>query len=318
MMVVAAICWSMGGLLVRTLSITNPWEIVFWRSLFMALFVAGVLTVMHRRGVASAVRGVGRPGLLAGLFLAGTFFFFIGSLTHTTVANTFVLMSVSPFLAALAARAFLGEPVRAPTWIAMAIAFAGIVVMVGGAVDGGQFAGNLMALGVSVCFAAQLTILRKFHATVDMLPMVMIAGLIALAPAFLLAGPFAASPRDLLLLAFMGCVQLGAGCLLATAAARTLSATELGLLALLEPILGPIWVWVLLGEHPGAHALMGGMLVLAAVIANQLFVAWRGRERPHVPAPQASIAQASSATVRTVSPASAATPAPPAARPRTP
>lgn len=318
MMVVAAICWSTGGLLVRALSITNPWEIVFWRSLFMALFVAGVLTVMHRRGVAAAVRGVGRPGLLAGLFLAGTFFFFIGSLTHTTVANTFVLMSVSPFLAALAARAFLGEPVRAHTWIAMAIAFAGIIVMVGGALDGGQLAGNLMALGVSVCFAAQLTVLRRFHATVDMLPMVMIAGLIALAPAFLLSGPFAATPRDLGVLAFMGCVQLGAGCLLATAAARTLSATELGLLALLEPILGPIWVWVLLGEHPGPYALMGGMLVLAAVIANQLFVAWRGRALPHVCAPQVSVAHASSASARTVPPSSAVTPAPPAARPRAP
>lgn len=284
MMVVAALCWSTGGLLVRALSITNPWEIVFWRSLFMTLFVAGVLVVMHRRGVAAAVRGVGRPGLLAGLFLAGTFFFFIGSLTRTTVANTFVLMSVSPFLAALAARAFLGEPVPAQTWVAMAIAFAGIVLMVGGAVDGGQLAGNVMALCVSLCFAAHITVLRRFHATVDMLPVVMVAGLIALLPAFLLAGPFAATPRDLVVLTFMGCVQLGAGCLLATAASRTLSATELGLLALLEPILGPIWVWVLLGEHPGRHALMGGTLVLSAVIANQLFVAWRTRSRMQVTA----------------------------------
>lgn len=258
MMVIASICWSTGGLLVRELSITNAWEIVFWRSLFMAIFVAGVLTVMHRSGVVPAVRSVGMPGVLAGLFLAGTFFFFIGSLTRTSVANTFVLMSVSPFLAALAARAFLGEPVHARTWMAMAIAFTGIVVMVGGAVDGGQLAGNLMALGVSVCFAAQLTVLRRFHATVDMLPMVMIAGLVTLLPAFLLAGPFAATSRDLVILAFMGCVQLGIGCLLSTAASRSLSASELGLLALLEPILGPIWVWVLLGEHPGRPALIGG------------------------------------------------------------
>ncbi len=312
MMVVAAICWSMGGLLVRTLSITNAWEIVFWRSLFMTFFVAGVLVVMHRHGVAAAVRSVGRPGLLAGLFLAGTFFFFIGSLTRTTVANTFVLMSVSPFLAALAARAFLGEPVPVQTWIAMAIAFAGIVVMVGGAVDGGQLAGNVMALGVSLCFAAHITVLRRFHATVDMLPVVMIAGLIALLPAFILAGPFAATPRDLLVLAFMGCVQLGAGCLLATAASRTLSATELGLLALLEPILGPIWVWVLLGEHPGRHALMGGTLVLSAVIANQLFVAWRTRNRMQAPA-----SCGTRTASETCAPAVAARPAP-AARSRTP
>jgi len=276
-MVVGAICWSTGGYLVRQLSITSAWEIVFWRSLFMTLFVAGVLVVMHGRGMPRAVRAAGFPGLAAGFLLAGTFFFFIGSLTRTTVANTFVLMSVSPFLAALAGWYLLRERVPARTWIAMAIAFVGILVMFGGAVDAGQLVGNLLALGVSVCFAAQLTVLRKFHATVDMLPMVMIAGLWTLVPAWALAGPFAATSHDLWVLAFMGCVQLGTGCLLATAASRTLSATELGLLALLEPILGPIWVWVLLDEYPGANALAGGAIVLGAVIANQLVAAWLGR-----------------------------------------
>ncbi len=106
-MVVAAICWSSGGLLVRALSIANAWEIVFWRSLFMTLFVAGVLLVLHGRRMPQAVIAVGQPGLVSGIFLAGTFFFFIGSLTRTTVANTFVLMSVSPFLAAIAGRVFL-------------------------------------------------------------------------------------------------------------------------------------------------------------------------------------------------------------------
>ena len=276
-MIVAAVCWSTGGLLVRQLSITNAWEIVFWRSLFMTAFVAVVLTAMHGRRMPAAVRAAGRPGILAGLFLAGTFFFFIGSLTRTTVANTFVLMSVSPFLAAIASLVFLREPVAVRTWIAMGIAFAGILVMFGGAADAGQLFGNLLALGVSVCFAAQLTVLRKFHATVDMLPMVMIAGLWTLLPAWILAGPFGATPRDLAILAFMGCVQLGTGCLLATAASRTLPASELGLLALLEPILGPLWVWVLMGEHPGRSALAGGALVLAAVIANEALAAWRGR-----------------------------------------
>jgi drug/metabolite transporter (DMT)-like permease len=277
MMIAGAICWSTGGLLVRQLSIHSAWEIVFWRSLFMAAFVAIVLAVMHGRAMPRKVVAVGIPGIVAGAFLAGTFFFFIGSLTRTTVANTFVLMSVSPFLAAIAARLVLKEPVPAHTWAAIAIALAGILVMFGGAVNAGQLTGNLLALGVSVCFAAQLTVLRKFHATVDMLPMVMIAGLWSIVPAFLLAGPFEATPRDLGILTLMGCVQLGIGCLLATAASRSLSATELGLLALLEPILGPIWVWVLMGEHPGSQALLGGALVLSAVVANQLFAAWRGR-----------------------------------------
>ena len=284
-MTVAAVCWSSGGFLVRQLSITDAWEIVFWRSLFMALFVAGVLTVIHGRAMPRAVTAVGLPGLMAGAFLAGTFFFFIGSLTRTTVANTNVLMSVSPFLAALGGRFLLREPVPLRTWLAMTVAFGGIIVMFADSLDAGRVTGNLLALGVSVCFAAQVTLLRKFHATVDMLPMVMIAGLWSVVPAFFLAGPFAATGRDLGILALMGCVQLGVGCLLATAASRSLSATELGLLALLEPILGPIWVWVLMGENPGPQALTGGALVLSAVLANQALGAWRGRGAAIEPLP---------------------------------
>jgi drug/metabolite transporter (DMT)-like permease len=276
-MVVAAICWSSGGLLVRQLSIVGAWEIVFWRSVFMTLFVVGVLIALHRRAMPRAVRDAGLPGVFAGIFLAGTFFCFIGSLTRTTVANTNILMSVSPFLAALAARGILKEPVPRRTWVAMAVAFAGIVVMFAQTADAGRLTGNLLALGVSCCFAAQVTVLRRFHATVDMLPQVMIAGILSVVIAGVLAPTFDATARDLGILALMGCVQLGTGCLLATAASKHLSATELGLLALLEPILGPIWVWLLMAEYPGTATLVGGSIVLTAVFANEAFGVWRTR-----------------------------------------
>jgi len=243
----------------------------------MALFVIGVLVALHGRSMPRAVVAAGWPGIVSGTFLAGTFFFFIASLTRTTVANTNVLMSVSPFLAALAARAILREPVPARTWLAMAVAFAGIVVMFADSLDGGRLAGNLLALGVSCCFAAQVTVLRKFHAEVDMLPQVLVAGVVSLVVAGVVAPAFTATTRDLVVLAIMGSVQLGIGCLLATAASRHLRATELGLLALLEPILGPVWVWVLMGEDPGPATLVGGAIVFGAVIANEAFGAWRAR-----------------------------------------
>ncbi len=276
-MVIASVCWSTGGLFVRLLSFADAWEIVFWRSVFMALFVAAALALMHRDGMPRAVRAVGWPGLLSGAFLAGQFFLFIASITRTTVANTFVLMSVSPFLAALAARAFLHERVPARTWIAMGVAFSGIVVMFSDSLDTGRLAGNLLAIGVSVLFALNVTVLRKVHAQIDMLPTVMIAGVLSIAIALPPALPFEASARDLAILAAMGCVQLGTGCLLLVAASKRLTATEIGLLALLEPILGPIWVWVLLGENPGRLALAGGAIVLSAVLANEAYAAWRGR-----------------------------------------
>jgi len=276
-MVIATTCWSSGGYLVRQLSITGAWEIVFWRSLFMSLFVTGVLAVMHGRRLPRAIQAGGWPVLVSGLFLAGTFFFFIASLTRTTVANTNVLMSVSPFLAALAARLVLKEPVPLRTWVAMAVAFGGIVIMFADSLDAGRLAGNLLALGVSCCFAAQVTVLRRFHATVDMLPQVLVAGVASMLVAGALAPPFSASAHDLAILVVMGAVQLGTGCLLATVASRRLGATELGLLALLEPILGPVWVWVLMNENPGAAALVGGAVVLGAVLVNEAFAAWRTR-----------------------------------------
>jgi drug/metabolite transporter (DMT)-like permease len=276
-MVVAAACWSSGGYLVRQLSITNAWQIVFWRSLFMALFVAGVLLALHRRTLPQRLVAAGWPAVVSGAFLAGTFFFYIGSLTRTTVANTNVLMSVSPFLAAIAARLVLREPVPLRTWIAMSVAFAGVVTMFSRSLDAGQLAGNLLARGVSCCFAAQITVLRRFHATVDMLPQVLVAGVLSLAVAGVIAAPLPIGARDLAVLALMGAVQLGTGCLLATAASRRLSATEIGLLALLEPLLGPVWVWVLMGEHPGPATLVGGAVVLGAVVVNEGFAAWRGR-----------------------------------------
>ncbi|MEO8537937.1 MAG: DMT family transporter, partial [Betaproteobacteria bacterium] len=270
------------------LAITDAWEIVFWRSAFMTLFVVGVLVALHGRATPRAVIAAGAPGLVAGAFLAGTFFFFIASLTRTTVANTNILMSVSPFLVAVAGRAILKEAVPLRTWVAMTVAFGGIVVMFAHAAAGGRVLGNLLALGVSCCFAAQVTVLRRFHATVDMLPQVLIAGVLSATVAGVLASPFTANERDIAILALMGSVQLGTGCLLATAASRSLSATELGLLALLEPILGPLWVWVLMGEHPGAAALTGGAIVLGAVVANELLGAWRRRTQArgidvHVP-----------------------------------
>jgi drug/metabolite transporter (DMT)-like permease len=154
--------------------------------------------------------------------------------------------------------------------------------------DTGRLAGNLLAIGVSVLFALNVTVLRRAHATVDMLPTVMIAGFMSIVIALPLALPFEANGRDLAILAVMGCIQLGAGCLLMVAASRHLTATELGLFALLEPILGPIWVWALLGEHPGRLALAGGAIVLGAVIVNEAYAAWRTRPEPATAAPPAA------------------------------
>jgi len=281
LMIAAALCWSTGGIFVRNVETADGFEIVFWRSLFMVAFLFATLAWWHRGAVWSRIAAVGRAGLLSGALLAATFFFFILSLMRNTAANTFVLMSTGPFFVALFGWIFLRERVPPRTWTAIAVALAGVTLMFADGLDAGRSLGNLLALGVAVAFALNVVVLRRMHASVDMVPAVMIAGLISIAVALPLALPLAPAARDLALLAPMGCVQLGLGCLLMTKATRHLSAGEIGLLSLVETILAPVWVWIGVGERPGALALGGAAIVLGALLANE----WAGlrRARP-VPA----------------------------------
>jgi len=284
LMVAAGLCWSTGGIFVRSVASTDGWEIVFWRSIFMVLFLFAVLTAWHRGEVWAKIRAVGAPGVLAGSLLAATFFFFILSLMRNTAANTYVLMSTGPFFAAIFGAIFLGERVPLRTWLAICVALAGATLMFADGLDAGRTIGNLLALGVAMVFALNIVVMRRMRATVDMVPAVLIAGLISIAVALPFALPLELRGRDLAVLAPMGCIQLGLGCLLMTRATRTLAAGEIGLLSLLETILAPLWVWLGAGERPSALTLAGAAIILGALIANE----WIGLRRAKpVPLPVA-------------------------------
>lgn len=271
LMTAAGLCWSSGGILVRSVSITNAWEIVFWRASFMALFVGIFLIARYGSRTLSYVAAVGFPGVLAGAFLALSFFLFISSVVRTTVANALFLSSTSPLVAALFGWLFLNEHVARRTTVAMMASLLGIALMFADAFGaGGSLVGNLLACGVPLAFGVNIIILRKMGAAVDMVPTVLLAGLIAMPIALLAGWPLTASWHDVGILAVMGTFQLGMGCLLLTLAAPHLSAAEIGLLSLLETILGPIWVWLGIGERPSNTALLGGLVVLTSLVVNQL------------------------------------------------
>ena len=272
LMTAAGLCWSTGGILVRSVTITNAWEIVFWRASFMALFIGIFLIARYGSRTFSHVAAVGFPGVLAGAFLASSFFFFILSVMRTTVANSLFLMSTSPFVAALFGWLFLNEYVPRRTAIAMTISLVGIALMFADAFgpSSGALSGNLLACGVPVAFGANIILLRKMGASVDMVPTILLAGVIAVSIALPTGWPLTASWHDVGVLAVMGTFQLGMGCLLLTLAAPHLAAVEIGLLSLLEPILGPVWVWLGVGERPSDTALLGGLVVLSSLVVNQL------------------------------------------------
>ena len=280
LMIAAGLCWSTGGIFLRNVASTDGWEIVFWRSLFMVAFLFSVLAAWHRGAVWSKIRAVGSAGVLAGALLAATFFFFILSLMRNTAANTFVLMSTGPFFAALFGWVFLRERVPLRTWLAIGVALVGATLMFADGLDAGRTLGNLLALAVASVFALNVVVMRRMHATVDMVPAVMIAGLISMAVALPFALPFDTSARDLAVLAPMGCLQVGLGCLLMTRATRTLAAGEIGLLSLIETILAPLWVWLGTGERPSALALAGAAIVLGALLANEWIGLRRARPAP--------------------------------------
>ena len=272
LMLGAGLCWSLGGIIVRKLTLTDTWEIVFWRAAFMSAFLGVLLVALRGRSAVASVRSIGLAGAVSSVCLAAQIYFFILALSHTSAANTFVLMSISPLLAALVGMLFLRERVAWHTWLAIGFALGGIVIMFGEGLGTGRWLGNVFALCVPLGYACQILFVRKVQGAAgrapDLMPTVFAGAVFAMTPALFLGWPFDATATDVLLLAIMGCVQLGMGCWLMTLAVPHLRAAEMGLLALTETILAPIWVWLGTGEAPAGAALTGGVLIIGALAAN--------------------------------------------------
>ena len=287
----AGVAWSTGGILVRWIDSADAWQIIFYRSLSLALALLLVVAVRHRGGVVQAFARTGWNGALAGICLSGGFVGYVLALYHTSVANAVFMLGTAPFFAAVLGRTFLGEQVRPATWLAMALALSGIGVMVAGSLVVGTIAGNLLALGASLSFAGFNVLLRRGRAN-DMLPCVVVAGLSAAliaAPVIIATsagdgpyGGFGLGQRDLVLCFAMGGVQVGLGLTLFTLGARHVPAVELGLLAMTELVLAPLWVWLGVGEVPSAFTLAGGAIILAAIGYQALSGVRRRRLPPMV------------------------------------
>jgi drug/metabolite transporter (DMT)-like permease len=268
LMVAAPVLWSSAGVVTRHIQRAEPFEQVFWRSLFAFVFVFGVL-LYQRRHPWAAIRAAGVPGLISGLMWALMFTAFIFALSLTTTANALVVMAVSPLLTAVFAWFFLKDPLPARTWIAAGVAAVGIAWMFSTQLSA-HYAGMAIAFLIPVAAAINVVTLRASAAHLDLVPAVMLGGAISCLIALPFALPFDATARDVALLAFLGFFQLGLPCMLLVLASRALLAPEIALLGLLEVVLGPLWVWLGAGEEPAASTLLGGMVVLAALAANEI------------------------------------------------
>jgi drug/metabolite transporter (DMT)-like permease len=268
----AAVCWSTGGLIARLVD-TDPWTTVFWRGLFCAAFLAGVTALREGRRTPDVFLGMGATGLAMAVCFATASTCFIMALHRTSVANVLIIQSLSPFMAGLLGWAWMGERVAGRTWAAMGVALLGSAIMVSRyfytAAAAGSLGGDLLAFTVALSFAAATVLLRR-NRGVRMLPAAALAAALASLVASFAARPGSADLGDLLLLALFGSGQLGLGMILFTTGARRIPVAEAALIAVLESVLGPVWVWLAIGENPGLPSLVGGAIVLAALAGHTL------------------------------------------------
>ena len=261
---------SFGGLIMREIEFGNAWQITFHRNL--AFFIAISLILAKSYGLASfgALTAVGKPGIIAGIFLAIANICFIHSLSITSVANTLFTLSAIPFITAAIAFFVLKEVISLKTFLIMITAFFGIILMVSEGLQTNQFTGMALAFCTALSFSCFAIILRKYN-YLDMIPCLLISSFFVIAITYIVsAGNIFIPIKEIAYCFFWGGVLSGFVNSAFIFATRYLSASEVTLFMLLEFSLGPMWVWLFLNEVVSSQTLAGGAIVIFCVSVNSL------------------------------------------------
>lgn len=278
----SAAVWSFGGAIARYLSVTDSWVAIFWRSLCAGLFLLGFMLWREgRSGTWKLFRAMGWAGFWVGVCFATASTCFVVALGYTTVANILLMQAGAPLIAALAGALLFRERIGMPTWLAILAVIVGVGIMVSNAVAGRVSpVGDGLALLMAVAVAGA-TVLTRRHAEVGMMPAVFLGTVIAAAIGGVMAGPLRVSATDAALLFVFGALNLGLGMALFVTGVRLLPAALAALIGTAEPVLGPVWVWLVHGEVPGTRTLTGGAVVILALV---LHLAWQFRQQNPAPA----------------------------------
>ena len=261
----AAVAWSTAGVLQRQLTLDTSTQ-VLGRAVFAGAALLAYVAVVDRGRVRDAFRSVGLAGVAVALCVAIASGAFIAALNHTSVARVLFILAVAPVLAALLARVTLGEPITRRSLLAMALALAGVTLMLG-APGEGSVAGDGLSFLAALAFAAMVVITRWRH-DVSMAPATCLAQVILVAAFLPFASPGEIGGDDVFWLAALGIGQIGIGFALLTVGARLIPAAQVGLITLLEVVLGPLWVWLALDERPSTLTLVGGAIVIGAIVTQ--------------------------------------------------
>ena len=260
-----ACCLSFGGLIVKSFEGATLWQILFWRSLFFSITILIFLSFNYKLKVLDSIKKSGIPGLIGGIFLACGYAAYVFAMYKTTVANTNFIIQTQAIFLAVFGYMFLREKISKITFLSIALAFIGIILMVGSSLSLGHIQGDIVAFIMPISFAVLILIVRKYP-DVDMIPLQLIAGIVATIIGYLLSPKILISNQDIFLAFIAGFFQVGLGFILITIGARTTTSALVGIIMLTEAVLGPMWAWIFLQEKPPFVALIGGTIVILAVI----------------------------------------------------
>ncbi|CAN7363068.1 DMT family transporter [Mesorhizobium amorphae] len=279
----SALVWSFGGTIARFIDITDNWTIVFWRSAWAAAFLIAFMAWRDGwRGMLKLFRDMGLPGLAVAFCFAIASTSFIVALAHTTVANILLMQAGVPLLAALLAWLLFRERVTRATWLAIAAVIAGVAIMVSESLGGTVSPiGDGLALLIACVFSIATVITRRF-AYVRMTPATCLGTMLAGAFAASQASAFTVSSHDMGFLFVFGVINLGVGLVFFATGARLVPAAIAALLGTFEPILGPIWVWLVHSEVPSARTIIGGTVVVTALLVH-IGLEFKRQARPERP-----------------------------------
>jgi drug/metabolite transporter (DMT)-like permease len=275
----AAVAWSTAGVLQRELHVGTTTQLA-GRALFASIGLAAYVAIANRGRPLAAFTSMGRAGLAVAGCIALASGSFIVALNHATVANVLFMQAAAPIAAALLAWIALGESITRRAAITMAIAVVGVAIMVGGPGSGGVV-GVGASIVMTLSFATSIVITRHKR-EVSMAPAICLSQVIVLLVTAPFAHPATVSGRDLWLFMLLGFGQMALGLAFLAVGARLIPAAEVALITLLEIVLGPLWVWIAISESPAPTTIIGGCVVIGAVLLQTI---GRGAPRSAPPAP---------------------------------
>ena len=260
---------SLDGLLTRLIT-TDHWTMIFWRALLLAFSMCLLVNLVYPNRAWQQYLSLKVPGLLMSLCYSLSTITFVYAITHTSVANTLIILSTTPLFAAIIGHFLLKEKIAVRTLVAIAVVTLGLAVIASDSEGRGNLVGDLMAVLGSFFLACGFSFVRRYP-RISSYSAISCSGLLTALMMLPLAAPLSVSQADMGYLMIMGLYMLPIGVALMFIGPRYISAAEVGLLLLLESILGPLWVWMVIGEEPGMRSLLGGAIVISTLAINAIW-----------------------------------------------